>query len=290
MRGDGRAMSGHDVKRAGRKFVVIGTVMSLAIALACSEVGSGPNASAAIELAPLSASAIVVGDSLRDVDGVALPVHAIVRNLKGDVITDAAVRYVYADASRDSALFVDSITGYVVALKALGLTTPTARIAARVGNSLQVVRNLQVTTRPDSADRNGATKVDTLSVSPPDTGANATTNVSASMGVSVRHLEAGVATAVNGWLVKYELIQPANSTNDSTKSAFLVDENGRRSNIDTTDASGTVARYVRVRASVFPATTAVDSAVVLVSVKYKGQNVKGAPIRIVVPVKQRTKS
>ena len=274
-----------------RRFVPILVASAVAAtAVACGEVGSGPNAPAAIELQKLNAVAAVVGDSLRDVSGVALQIHAIVRNLKGDIIPDAPVRYVYADASRDTAVFVDSITGYIVALKALGITTPTARIAARVGNSLQIIRTIAVTVRPDSADRGGATTVAPLLVSPPDTGAaGAAANTSAPLAVVIRHVSDTISVVPN-WLVKYEVIQPANPTNDSTKSVFLVDDQQKLSSIDTTDASGSVARYVRVRASIFPATTADDSAVVLVTVSYKGKNVKGAPIRIVVPVRQKPKS
>ncbi|MDQ6611836.1 MAG: hypothetical protein M3Y64_05340, partial [Gemmatimonadota bacterium] len=220
---------------------------------------------------------------------IALPLKAIVRNLKGAILPNAPVRYVYADATRDSAIFVDSITGYIVALKPLNVATPTARIAARIGSSLQIVRSVAVTVRPDSADRGASTSVATLLVTQPDGSATAVSNTSASLGVFVRHF-GDVITAVPNWLVKYEVLLPANPGNDSTKSAFLVDESQKVSNIDTTDAGGSAARYVRVRANTFPATADADSVVVLATVSYQGKNVKGAPIRFVVPVKQKPKS
>ncbi|MEP6763463.1 MAG: hypothetical protein ABJB66_04080 [Gemmatimonadaceae bacterium] len=278
------------MKQSKSRGLLVASMAVAAALAACGEVGSGPNAPAAIELQPLTAYAPVVGDSLRNVDGVAVPIHAIVRNLKGDIIPDAAVRYTYADASRDTAIFVDSITGYVVALKALAISHPTARIAARVGNSLQIIRTISVAQRPDSADRGGAATVATLLVAPPDTGSGVAGNTSAPLGVFVRHISGDTVSAVSNFLVKYQLIQPANPTNDSTKSVFLVDDQARTSNIDTTDPSGLVSRYVRVRATQFPTTDALDSAVVIVNVSYKGQAVKGAPIRIVVPIQQKPKT
>lgn len=278
-----------DLQTGMRAALPIAAGTAILAAWACGEVGSGPNAPAAIELKPLAAVAAVIGDSLRDVNGVALPIKAIVRNLKGDILPDAPVRYIYADATRDTAIFVDSITGYIVALKALNVATPTARIAARIGNSLQIVRSVSVTVRPDSADRGVFSTVDTLRVTQPDAAVTAAANTSASLGIFVRHTGDNIAVVPN-WLVKYEVILPANPSNDSTRSVYLVDESQRVSNIDTTDAGGSAARYVRVRANTFPATAAPDSAVVLVTVSYRGRNVKGAPIRIVVPVKQKAKS
>ncbi|MEP6781198.1 MAG: hypothetical protein ABJC26_14980 [Gemmatimonadaceae bacterium] len=279
------------LERTKTSVAVLALVAIAAAAAGCGEVGSGPNAPAAIELQPLNAYAPVVGDSLRDVDGVAVPLHAIVRNLKGDIIPDAPVRYTYADATRDTAIFVDSITGYIVALKPLALSTPTARIAARVGNSLQIIRTIAVALRPDSADRGGISSVTTMIVSPPDTGAaGVAANTSAGLGVYVRHIAGDTVSVVPNFLVKFQLIRPANPNNDSTKSVFLVDDQSRTSNIDTTDGSGLVSRYVRVRASQFPTSDLLDSAVVLVNVTYRGKSVKGAPIKIVVPIQQKPKN
>lgn len=261
------------------------TLLFVAGGVACADVSLSPSVPASLEFQRLPAPAIVIGDSLRDVDGVAAPVKAIVRNQQGDVLPVEAIRFVYADANRDTAMFVDSVTGYVVSLKALKGSGTTARIAARLGANLQAIRTILVTTRPDSVDHAGSAKIDTLRTTLPDTGSSgASANTSAALSVTVRHLEGANASLVSNWLVKYELLQPANPTNDPAADVFLVNDARVVSNIDTTDISGLATRFVRVRAAKFPAGAAVDSAVVRVTVSYKGQPVKGAPIRLVVPI------
>lgn len=279
--------------RGRRRWALVAAVVG-AVA-ACAEAGTGPNDAGSIEFAPFPAPAIVLGDTLRDVNGVATPVKAFVRNLKGDILTDAAPRYVYADASRDTAIAVDSLSGYVVSLKALGSTTfgtivtpaTSGRIAARFGTVLQVIRSLDVTSRPDSADRGTTTDIATLTVALPDSSAGIARNVSAALSVTVRHIDSTkTVTAVPKWLVKYEVLSPANAQNDTTRGAFMVNDVGVPSVIDTTDGSGIAGRYVRVRPSIFPTSTAIDSVIVRATVTYKGQPVKGAPIRLAVPVKK----
>lgn len=253
----------------------------------CADVISSASVPNSIEFKAFAAPAVVVGDTLRDISGVAIPVLAIVRNQQGDVIEDAVVRYTYADAARDTALVVDSMRGFVVAQKVLRATGTTARIAARSGSSLQVIRTVLVTTRPDSVDRIGAPGIDTLRVTTPDTGAVKAANTSPPLTVTVRHVDSLPSSPVPSWLVRYELLYPANPTNDSTKVAFLVNQQQKLSNIDTTDFSGNAERFVRIRAEQFPAGAAADSAVVRVTVSYRGKPLKGSPIRIVFPVKKK---
>jgi hypothetical protein len=245
----------------------------------------GPNVAAAIEMTPYPSPSVVIGDTLRDLNGVIAPIRAIARNVKGDAITNAPIRYLYADAPRDSALVVDSITGVVRALRA---STADARLAARIGSSLQVLRVLIATTRPDSMDRGGQPDASLFTTSLPDTGrAQATKNSSQPLNVIVRHIDAiGAGTLVNGWPVKFELLSPANPTNDTTAAVFLVDDAGRASVLDTTDLSGTAGRKVRVRSTKFPTGAATDTVVVRASVSYKGKVLNGSPIRMVLPVKR----
>jgi len=260
-------------------------VFLVGFSVACADVSILPSLPASLEFAYFPAPAIAIGDSLRDVDGIAARARAIVRNQRGDILSDAPVRFVYADANRDTAVFVDSLTGYVVSLKALAGSGTTARIAARVGASLQAIRTVLVTIRPDSVDHAGSKTIDTLRTTLPDTGSTAATaNTSAPLSVTVRHIEGAAGTLVPNWLAKYELLQPANPTNDTSANVFLVNDARTVSNIDTTDASGIASRFVRVRSSKFPAGAAVDSAVVRVTVFYKGKPVAGSPIRLVVPI------
>jgi hypothetical protein len=274
-----------------RMRAVMLALVAATVAAACAEVNLGPNVPASITFAPVLAPAIAIGDSLRDANGVAVPIRAAVLNQDGDTLRDAVVTYTYVDINNDTALVIDPVTGFVFARKALTNAT-TARIAARVGLNLQTVRTLALTTRPDSIDRIGQTAIDTFRVTVPDT--SATLNTSPLLTLTVRHKDTTktpvAVTNVAGWLVKYTLLYPSNPNNDSTRSVFLVNENRRASSIDTTDGSGIAGRSVRVRSGAFPSGTAPDSAVVEVSVTFRGQPVIGSPMVLKLPIVRRAAS
>ncbi len=250
---------------------------------ACVQIGTGLNEPAAIELPPFASPSVVVGDTLRDLNGVIAPVRAIVRNVRGEQIADVSVSYLYAPVQKDSALSVDQATGIVRALRA---TSSEARIAARVGGNLQVLRSLIVTQRPDSM-AGGATVTELRTVQP-DTGrTQATQNTSAGASATVLHREGGVSSGVNAWLVRFELISPANPGNDTSAAVYLVSDNGTASVLDTTDQSGLAARRVRVRAARFPSVL-VDTVVVRATSTYRGKALAGSPITIKIPVRRGT--
>lgn len=258
--------------------IAAGTVLSVG----CADTGSGPNTPASIEFDPFPSPAIVVGDTLRNEAGIVTPAHATVRNASGNAITDAPTTYIYADFNRDSALSVNPSTGVIVALK-LGNSNE-GRIAARVGNSLQVIRSLTFTTRPDTVTGNNP---GVLKLSTPDT---ARKNTSSPLSVTVSHKDSLSLRGVSGWVVRYELVYPANPSNDTTLGAFLVDDRQRPSVIDTTDGNGGAGRSVRVRPSAFApggsgsGSGGQDSIVVRVLVRYRGLPVSGSPLRLVVPI------
>jgi hypothetical protein len=259
---------------------LLGVATAVALIVACAEVGTAPDVPAAIELPPFPFPSVVVGDTLRNEAGIATPVRAIVRNSAGEIITDATPTYLYADFRRDSAFRVDSTTGVIVAAK----TVPEGRIAARIGSSLQVIRTLIATVKPDTTLA-GTAPAD-LIVTLPDTGrARAQSNTTPDLPIRVRNRSGTTPVEVQGWLVRFEVIRPANPTNDTTAAAYLVDDQFRASTLDTTNASGQAARRVRVRAAQFPAAQGsarvTDSVVVRATLSYKGRPVPGSPVRLV---------
>jgi len=265
-----------------RALLMSAVIVATGIGTACAEVGLGPNEAAAIELDPFPSPAVVVGDTLRNLDGIVTPIRARVFNVRGDVISDATPRYLYADFNIDSALAIDSATGRVVAKK---LVSGDKRIAARIGGSLQVLRSIRIVTRPDSVD--GASLTNILGTTLPDTGRQGKeSNSTRALTVTVRHLEAGAVTPARSWPVRFQLLSPANPTNDTMAAAYLVDDQGRASSLDTTDDAGGAGRRVRVRALQFPVGAAVESVVVRATVTYKGQPLKGSPVRITAPVRR----
>lgn len=273
-------------RRRTRVMVLLAVVASTITGAACAEIGLGPNEPAAIEFAPFPSPSIVVGDTLRNIDGVVTPIRALVFNVGGGVIEDATTRYLYADFNTDSALQVDSATGMVIARK---LASGDKRLTARIGATLQVLRPIRIVARPDSVDGTGPTTI--LGTSLPDTGrAGAEANSTRAFTVTVRNLAGRTTTPVRTWPVRFQLVSPANPTNDTTASAYLVDDQGRASTLDTTDESGSAARRVRIRAVLFPTGAAVESVVVRAVASYRGVPLKGSPVRITAPVRRGSSS
>lgn len=265
--------------------LLLGAIAAAVIgAAACADVGTGPEVPAAIELPPFAFPSVVIGDTLRGEDGVVAPIRAIVRNSAGDELTDARPAYLYADFRRDSAFLVDTTTGIVVAQRAV----TDGRIAARIGPSLQVIRTLIATVRPDTAFAGTVPQALLVSLLP-DTGrARAEGNTTPDIPVQVRNLEGATPVGVNGWRVRFRLVKPANPDNDTTQAVFLVDDRLRPSTMDTTGTDGRAARRVRVRAALFPvpqgSARVTDTVIVEATLTYRGQPVKGAPVRLIAPV------
>jgi hypothetical protein len=264
-----------------RTLLLSSVVLAVAGAIACADVGTAPDVPASIELPPFAFPAVVVGDTLRDEAGVATPIRAIVRNAAGDEIPSLRATYLYADFRRDSAFVVDTATGVVVASRKV----TDGRIAARVGTSLQVIRTLIATERPDTAFA-GTVPSELIVSLLPDTGrARAEGNTTPEIPVTVRNVSGTEPVGVHGWLVRFRLVKPANPNNDTTQSVFLVDEQLRPSTVDTTSSEGRAGRRVRVRAAQFPvpqgSARVTDTVVVEATLRYKGQIVRGAPVRLI---------
>lgn len=266
------------------RILLCGGIAAAVAVAACADVGTGPEVPAAIELPPFAFPTVVVGDTLRDSLGAVAPIKAIVRNSAGDIIADARPSYLYADYTRDSAFRVDTITGIVVArAKVIA-----GRLAARIGSSLQVTRPLIATVRPDTAFT-GPPPASLLVSLLPDTGrTRAEGNTSAELPVLLQNRQGNSTTGVHGWIVSFRLVRPANPTNDTTKAVFLVDEQLRASVVDTTSPEGGASRRVRVRPASFPvpqgSARVTDTVIVEATARYRGQLVRGAPMRMLLQV------
>ena len=266
------------------RILLCGGIAAVVAIAACADVGTGPAVPAAIELPPFAFPTVVVGDTLRDSLGMVAPIQAIVRNSSGDIIADAKPSYLYADFTRDSAFLVDTTKGIVVARTKVAA----GRLAARIGSSLQVTRLLIATVRPDTA-LPGPAPASLLVSLLPDTGrTRAEGNTSADLQVSLRNRQGASPVGVHGWIVSFRLVKPANPTNDTTKAVFLVDEQLRASVVDTTTSEGGASRRVRVRPAQFPvpqgSARVTDTVIVEASARYRGQLVRGAPVRILLQV------
>ena len=236
---------------------------------ACGDVSGSSTSVLSIQFDSLAAPSVVVRDTLRDTTGaVIVPVvHAF--NFKGAEIIPAPVRF----QSPDSGVRVDSLRGIVVADS---LRSTPARIVATVG-SLQAIQRVDVTLRPDLvAAVNG---FDSLSYSLFDT----TLNVSRSLTVKLTHGVAPNDSAVKSYIVSFAIVSQSNP-----QLGQLVNDAGKPSIVATTDASGIAGRAIRLHPLFLTSATTVDSIIVNATVKYRGAQVSGSPVRLVLKVKPRS--
>ncbi len=236
------------------------------IAVACTDISGSSTSVLSIQFDSLSAPSVVVGDTLRDTTGAVIRpvVHAF--NFQGEEIIPAPVFFL----SPDSGITVDSVTGIVVGDS---LRSTPARIVATVG-TLQAIQNVDVTLRPDLVQAvNGR---DSLQYSLLDT----TLNVSPLLTVTLTHGVAPNDSSVKSYIVSFAIVAQSNP-----QLGELVNDAGKASVVDTTDASGIAGRKIRLHPLFLSSGTAVDSIVVNATAKYRGTQVNGSPVRLVLLLK-----
>jgi hypothetical protein len=231
---------------------------------ACTDISGSSTSVLSIQFDSLSAPSVVLGDTLRDTTGAVVrpKVHAF--NFKGEEIIPAPVFFV----SPDSGITVDSATGIVFGDS---LRSTPARIVATVG-TLQAIQHVDVTLRPDLLQAVNA--LDSLKYSLLDT----TLNVSPLLQVRLTHGVAPNDSAVKSYIVSFAIVAQSDP-----QLGELVNDAGKASVVDTTDASGIAGRKIRLH-PVF-LRSAVDSIVVNATAKYRGVQVNGSPVRIVLQLK-----
>ena len=231
-----------------------------AAALACTDISGSSTSVLSIQFDTLPSPSVVLGDTLRDTTGAVVRpvVHAF--NFKGAEIIPAPVYFL----SPDSGVTVDSATGVIVGDS---LRSTSARIIATVGR-LQAMQRVDVTLRPDQLQSvNGR---DSLQYSPLDS----TLNVSHQLTVKLMHGVAPNDSTVKSYIVSFAIVSQSNP-----QLGELVNDAGKASVVDTTDASGVAGRAIRLHPLFLSAP--VDSIVVKATAKYKGAQVSGSPVRLV---------
>jgi hypothetical protein len=233
-------------------------------AFACSDVSGGSTSVLSIRFDTLPSPSVVVGDTLRDSTGAVVrpTVHAF--DFKGDEILEPPIYFL----TPDSGVTVDSATGIVVADS---LRSTAARIVATVGG-LQAIQLVAVTLSPDLLEAVNAR--DSLQYSPVDT----TKNLSPQLQVKLTHGVDPNDSAVKSWVVSFAIVSQADP-----QLGELVNDAGRPSLVDTTDVSGVAGRRIRLHPLFL--TSATDSIVVNATAKYRGAQVTGSPVRLVLLLK-----
>ena len=251
--------------------VVLGFLGAVVIAgvVGCTDLSGSKAAVLSIQFDTLPSPSVVVGDTLRDTTGAVIRpvVHAF--DFDGNEIIPAPVFFV----SPDSGVSVDSATGIVVADS---LRSTPARIVATVG-TLQAIQRVNLTLRPDTVF--ALDGLDTLLYSIIDT----TLDVSKPLTVQLRHGVAPDDSAVTSYIVSFAIVsQPQPNLAD------LVNDAGKLSLVDTTDASGIAGRKIRLHPGGLSSTTQVDSIIVNATAKLRGVPVSGSPVRLVLVFQPRS--
>lgn len=243
------------------------TVIAGAILLAaCTEIPSGANDILSFQIDPLPSPSVVVGDSLRDTLGVVRGITLKAYNYSGTEVVAPVVTF----RAIDRGIRVDSLTGVVRGDSVRSSARIVASVAGLSGNVF-----VAVTQKPDSVT--GSNARDSLSYSLIDS-----VNISPELSVKVLTFTPAVPTdsAVGQWLVSFQVVSPSD-----TALARLVNENGGRSSLDTTNSSGIGGRKIKL--DVARLTNLNDSVIVQAFVKYRGVNVRGSPVRLVLKVKPK---
>ena len=248
----------------GRGLVLAAGVATV-IAAACSDVPSDPNTPFSIEFKRAPSPSVVLGEAMFDSLGVAAPLHARVFNSKGDEIVGASVTYhVVAYANVDSAnpafidsvpLTVDETSGIVTGKSNPVYATKTARVYAQAGKLQSQTVVVTATRHPDQLVPAGPVE-DSLMISflGTDSLILAPSSPAAPFTVRVLHTSGALTaadSAVPAFLVHFRIVQPAGAATD-TSYVMLTSGDRKRSELDTTDASGNASRQVRIRRLNFP--------------------------------------
>jgi hypothetical protein len=250
-----------------RAFLGASVAVLSAVAFGCTDLSGSSTSVLSIQFDSLAAPSVVLGDTLRDTTGAVIVPVVRAFNFQGEEIASAPVWF----QSPDSGVEVDSVTGIVVGDS---LRSTPARIVATVG-SLQAVQRVDVTLRPDLLSVEHG--VDSLAYSVVDT----TVNVSPLLTVKLTHGAAPNDSAVKSYIVSFAIVEQS-----APGLGELVNDAGKPSRVDTTDANGVAGRRIRLH-PVF-LVSEVDSIIVNATAKYRGLPVTGSFARLVLRFKPRS--
>jgi len=243
---------------------------------ACTDVGTAPDAIAALAFDTLPYPSVVAGDTMRDSLGRAAPLRAIAYNGNGDLLANPSVRYLALDTGVD----IDA-KGYLVATTRTGGTVRVVAVASALQSLSRIVQVTRAPTRLAASE----SAADTLRYALPD----AVTNVSKALAVKLTRDSAGTAVGVPGFLVSWLVTFRGTTiaTSDTTLASLWEDAGSRRvTTVDTTSTDGSASRVLRIRSNALP--SAADSFLVYASTRYRGAVVAGSPVKFVIHFRPKT--
>jgi hypothetical protein len=255
------------------RYLISLVLVTVALTVACIDM-SAPSGPASISDLKLPSPSVIIGDTMRDSLGKVAPIQVIAYDVHSFPI-----------ATTTTELFItDSVpAAHIVPVGLLiGDRFGTVHVLGQV-NQLQTMGvTIPVTYRPATLT---AAAVDTLRVSA--TGDTSVKSPPFAVRASVRSAKDSASEKI---LVYYALVSAPASADPKNPAVYISDDAGKRSGVDTTDASGNVSRNLTV-VTAFLGDTAlllgqkVDSAVITITSSYAGVPLDGSPRTVVVPIK-----
>jgi hypothetical protein len=249
--------------------------IAAAAAVACIDM-SAPNGPASISVLLLPSPGVVLGDVMRDSNGVPAPVGLAAYDATGGILSGLKADFFITDSLRFAHLDPNLIL--------VGDSLGTAHVIGQIGSLQTPVANVPVTLAPAKFTATGT--IDTLRA--PLSADSATAIGGVPLGAL---LQSATNTGVAGFVVKYAITYaPATKAGSTGPAVYLAGDDGKIAFRDTTDASGAVTRKLTVNSSFLAdadllAGRKTDSAVVLATTSYKGVPIPNSPLRFVVPIK-----
>jgi hypothetical protein len=229
------------------RLVVPALVALVALGAACAEVGTDPNAAVSIEFNRLPSPSILVGDTLRDLEGKAtrLTDSVWLFNQANDTIAPSKYFVRFVTTVDSARLRYDSTTGYLISTRTTGLRT--VGIQAQTGGLFPPAVSLNIVPA-------APTRIDTVNADTTTLLLNFIPNVvlsesSKELTVRLRAIDPLVAgtsdTLVTGWPVRFRVVSLPASLDSVRFIASRSDtlRSSRQSAYDTTQA-GTASRIV----------------------------------------------
>jgi len=243
--------------------------------LACIDM-SAPKGPFAISVLLLPSPSVVVGDIMRDSNGVAAPVNLVAYDAHGAVIAGETPQIFITDSAPVAHLDANRIL--------IGDKLGLVHLVGQIGSLQTTVVNVPITTAP--ARFRNVSALDTTASFPFVAGDSATSTEKSQFSVS---LTGAGDSASQGFIVRYVLEHaPATATTAKSPAVYLANGSGKLSSVDTTDVTGAATHFLYVNSlsladTALVAGTKTDSAVIEASTSYKGITVD-APQRFVIRI------
>ena len=235
------------------------------LGLACIDM-SAPKGPFAISVLLLPSPSVVVGDIMRDSNGVPAPVNLVAYDAHGAVIAGASSQIFITDSAPVAHLDANRIL--------IGDKLGLVHLVGQIGSLQTTVVNVPITMAP--AQFRNVSSLDTTVSFPFVAGDSAQSTHGTQFSVS---LTGAGDSASQGFIVRYVLAHaPATAATAKSPAVYLANGSGKVSTVETTDATGAATHYLYVNSlaladSALVAGTKTDSAVIEASTSYKGMTV-----------------